>query len=208
MQVQVDEDTVGVGDFVHLELMVQSADGEPSEPQLGATPGFVIRGQSGSPSQTHIIVNGAPFIGTVDAMGSPAEAGGDVYGWAHQDQRERSCHLTKGVTLHVVPAGQAPRHPPPPQQQSPFGFSPFDPWKGLIQGLDKGQDLRSAPALTDPKLSLDAPRGDYYFLHATVDKTNVVVGEQVVFSVYEYIDQGRSSVEVDEDASIRLSLTS
>ena len=58
MNAQVDADTVGVGDVVHVTVSVQSSDAMPSDPDLGATPGFVSRGRSVSPSQTHISVNG------------------------------------------------------------------------------------------------------------------------------------------------------
>jgi hypothetical protein len=83
--------------------------------------------------------------------------------------------------------------------QMPFTFSPFDPWKGLIPGMEPEE--RPAPQIaptTDPKLALDAPRGAYYFLHAAVDKTTAVVGEQVTFSVYEYIDTSAIGIELDE----------
>lgn len=51
---------------------------------------------------------------------------------------------------------------------------------------------------TDPKLALDAPRGAFYFLHAVVDAPSAVVGQQVTFSVYEYIDEGAGvPIEVD-----------
>jgi hypothetical protein len=84
----------------------------------------------------------------------------------------------------------------------PFGFSPFDPWKGFFPGFDPNEHAPdSPPSVTiDPKLSLDAPRGSLYFLHATVDKTAAVVGEQVTFSVYEYIDAaGASNIEIDAE---------
>jgi hypothetical protein len=51
----------------------------------------------------------------------------------------------------------------------------------------------------DPKLALDAPLGPIYFLHATVDKTSAVVGDQVTFSVLEYRDMASSGIEVDEE---------
>jgi hypothetical protein len=41
---------------------------------------------------------------------------------------------------------------------------------------------------TEPKLALDAPLGAVAFLHATVDTTSVVVGQQVTVSIYLYVD--------------------
>jgi hypothetical protein len=201
LQVQVDEDTVGVGEVLHLQLSAQSADAMPTDPQPGATPGFAVRGQSSSPSQTHIIING----NRTDRYGLSAD-------WSLQAQRVGNFTLgpvtvviggvryaSRPLTVRVVRAGQAPQRPAP-QPQSPFGFSPFDPWKGLFPGLAPQEPPHAqAPAVTtDPRLSLDAPRGAYYFLHATVDKSNGVVGEQVTFSVYEYIDASAGDLELDD----------
>src|SRR5262249_52300822 len=108
---------------------------------------------------------------------------------------------TSAVRLKVVPAGQAPSRAPP-QGPSPFGgFSPFDPWKGLFQGMQPPDDHpppSPPPISVDPKLALESARGTAYFLHATVDKTSAVVGEQVTFSVYEYIDVGSRGLELDD----------
>jgi hypothetical protein len=202
LQAQADVDTVGVGDVVHLELSAQSADGMPTDPQPGATPGFVVRGQSSSPSQTHISING----NRIDRFGLTVD-------WALQAQRVGTFSVgpptvsiggsrvaARPVTIHVVPAGQGPQRPqqqiqsPTPFPQGP-GFSPFDPWRGLFPGVDPG----AQPSVTtDPRLALDAPRGNFYFLHAVVDNPSAVVGQQVTFSVYEYLDEGAGAgIEVD-----------
>jgi hypothetical protein len=204
LKVQVDEDTVGVGDVLHLELTAQSADGMPSDPTPGATPGFVLRGQSSSPSQTHMIINGVRS----DRYGLTVD-------WALQAQRTGSFRIGpptivlggsrysgQPISVRVVPAGHAPHRAPSPMQppQSPFGFSPFDPWKGLFPGFDQPPSQPpQLPTVRDPSLALAVPRGAYFFLHATVDKTSAVVGEQVTFSLYRYLDRtaGRS-VELDE----------
>jgi len=200
-QTQVDADTVGVGDVVHLVVTAQSSDGPPSDPELAATPGFVVRGKSASPSQTHININGNRtdrWALTMDfalqgqrvgvfTVGPPSV----VVGGVRYDGRS--------VTLHVVPAGQAPPRQPP--QAQPFGgFSPFDPWKGLIQQFDLPDQQPSQPTFnTDPRFALDAPRGAIYFLHCTVDKTSAAVGEQLVYSVYEYIDlSAQTGIDVDD----------
>jgi hypothetical protein len=205
IQVEIDGDTVGVGDTLHLQISATSGESMPTDPQIGATPGFAVRGQSASPSQTHISINGNRmdrFTLTVDwalearrvgtfSVGPPSVLVGGTRFAPH------------AVTLHVVSAGQAPhRSQAPSQPQMPFGFSPFDPWKGFFPGFDaKDHALDSPPSVTiDPKLSLDTPRGSLYFLHATVDKTAAVVGEQITFSVYEYIDAGgASNIEIDAE---------
>jgi hypothetical protein len=209
LQLQIDSDTVGVGDVFHVQLGAQSGDAAPSDARLTLPGGLVLRGQSSSPSQTHMNINGVQS----DHYGLTSE-------WTVQAQRPGVFTIgpasvavggtrfsVRGATLHVVPAGQAPPRQSPAQQApaSPFSFSPFDPWKGLIQGFGQNfpqPDLappQPQQVTTDPKLSLDAPRAQYYFLHATVDKTSAVVGEQVTFSVYEYIDLGaQTSIEVDD----------
>jgi len=210
LQLQMDTDTVGLGDVVHVQLGAQTSDAAPSDPRLTLPAGLAVRGQSTSPTQTHININGVQS----DRYGLTVD-------WTVQTQRVGVFTIgpasvavggtrfaVRGATLRVVPAGQAPPRQAPAQQapNSPFTFSPFDPWKGLLQGFGQGfpqpdlQPPQSAPQLTtDPKLSLDAPRAAYYFLHATIDKTSAVVGEQVTFSVYEYIDLGaQTAIEVDD----------
>jgi hypothetical protein len=205
VQIGVETDTVGLGDAVRVEMSVTSNDSMPSDPQIGATPGFSVRGQSVSPSQTHISINGqrsdrytltvdwslrAGKTGTFNVGPPTITVGGTRFS-------------TRIVTLHVVPAGQAPaRRAPQPQQQPfpfPFQFSPFDPWRGMVPGPDVNpQPTEPEAPATDPKLALDAPRGQLYFLHVTADKTSAVVGEPIVFSAYEYIDNAATNLEVDD----------
>jgi BatD DUF11 like domain len=208
IQVEVDQDPVGVGDVVTVVMSATSAESMPTDPRLGSLSGFTLRGQNQSPSQTHISINGS----RMDRYTLTVE-------WALQAQRAGTFTVgppsvavgaarfpAQTFKLHVVPAGQAPaRRSRPPTQppQSPFGFSPFDPWKSLMPGFDALDQGPAAPPpvpATDPKLSLDAPRGSVYFLHATIDKPAAVVGEQVTFSVYEYLDIGASDVAIDDDA--------
>jgi hypothetical protein len=206
IQAMVDQDVVGVGDVVQIEMSATSADTMPSDPRLGSTSGFTVRGQNESPTQTHISINGSRMDRYTLSVS-----------WALQAQRPGSYTIgpasvsvggsrfaAQTVRVRVVPAGQAPprRNRPPPQMQSPFGFSPFDPWKNLMPGIGGFEPPPSAPSTpaVDPKLSLEASRGNVYFLHATLDKTAAVVGEQVTFSVYEYLDVDSNGAAVDEDA--------
>jgi hypothetical protein len=205
VQFQVDSETVGVGDTFVLRMIITSSDEAPAGAQLGSTPGFVVRGESTSPSQTHMIVNGVrsdQYSLTVD--------------WTLQAQRAGTFSIgppiailgsgrytSQKVTLHVVPAGQAPRRAPPRQRPDPFGspFSPFGPFGGLFPGMDDSQQAPpSTPEVTtDPKLAVDAPPGSYFFLRATVDKTAAVAGEQITFTVYEYADPNAGDIAVDDD---------
>jgi hypothetical protein len=204
--IQVDAETIGLGDVVHVTMSATSSDTMPTDPQIGATPGFAERGRNASPSETHFNINGAQtdrFTLTVDfvlqaqrigtfKVGPPSIAVGG------------SRFLAQAITLHVVRAGNAPPRPArPAPRPSPFGFSfsPFDPWKGLFPGADSGdRELASPPDVTtDPKLSLDAPRGANFFLHATTDKTTAVLGEQVTLSVYAYFDMNTPEADISDD---------
>jgi BatD DUF11 like domain len=208
MQVQVEATTVGLGDTVRVQLGATSAETMPADAKLGALQGFVVREQSSFPSQTHMNINGqesdrytlsvtwtleARRVGAFRVGPPTVKVGGSRYPGSP-------------VEITVVAAGQAParrrpaQSPFPPGMQSPFTFSPFDPWKGFMQQFDQ-DDQRPAPepsAPVDPRLSLGASRGAGYFLHATVDKTSAVVGEAVTFSVYEYIDLDSGRIEVDD----------
>ncbi len=205
IQVGMDQDVVGVGDVLRVEMSATSGEAMPSDPRPGSTPGFTVRGQNQSPSQTHISINGNRsdrYTLTVDWMLQAQHQGTFTLGpftVALGGQR----FAARPVTVRVVPAGQAgPRRAPTQQQMpSPFGFSPFDPWRNLIPGIDSRPAPAPAPQVVtiDPKLALDAPLGPVYFLHATVDKTNAVVGEQLTFSVLEYRDISADGVEVDEE---------
>ncbi|MGH7272441.1 MAG: BatD family protein, partial [Polyangiaceae bacterium] len=206
VDVQADQDTIGVGDIVHVQMSATSADTMPSDARLGPSTGFILRGQNQSPTQTHMIMNGARsdrYTLVVDWALQAQRAGVFTVGPA-SFALGGSRFQARTLTLRVVPAGQAPvRQAPPAPMQSPFGFSPFDPWRSLFPGMNMGPEPApqpQEPAVTiDPRLSLPAPLGSLYFLHATVDRTSAVVGEQVVFSVYEYIDVSASRLEVDDE---------
>src|SRR5581483_863931 len=63
-----------------------------------------------------------------------------------------------------------------------------DPWKNLFDFGDERAAPEPPQLPTDPKLALDFVRAPVAFLHATVDKTRAVVGEQVTLTVYLYQD--------------------
>jgi hypothetical protein len=208
LNVSIDADTVGVGDVLHVTLEAQSSSETPGDPQLGSTGGgFTVLGMSPSTSTSMNIMNGAvstlhglTTVWSVRAtkvgvftIGPPTVAVGG--------KRYRS---SQSVTIRVVPAGQAPHRQP---QRRP---DPFDPFGGLFGQLQQqlGQQMGQFPGFepqqpdreqvqADPRFALAAPRGQMAFLHAVVDKTSVVVGEQVTYSVYLYTD-GRHDLDVND----------
>lgn len=199
VQSSVDSNEIELGDSIVYTLQAMSKTKEqPGDPQLPSHPGFSIVGSSASPSHMVSIINGhateshglnvswrlrADRLGTFSiGPGSVAFGGGRANGAAQK------------VTVIAPGTGRPKRRP-----RDPFGGgSPFDPFKGFFDNSDD-QDLGDPfrGIQTDPKLSMAAERAPVAFLHSTIDKPRVVVGEQVTLSVYLYEDlrqrQGRPS---------------
>jgi hypothetical protein len=201
VRLQVDANVVGVGDVVHVQLVASSADAMPGDPRLGSTPGLTLRAQNASPSQTHFSINGVTsdrYSLTVDWTLQADRVGSYNVGPATIMIQGRR-YSAQPVSLRVVPAGQAPprrRAPPSPFPGMPF--SPFDPWRGILPDLPGDDQAPSSGPAVDPKLALDAPRGQYMFLHAALDKASAIVGEQVTFSVYLYFDPSAPNLDQDD----------
>lgn len=197
VQASVDTSEVELGDSLVYTMQAMSRTKEtPADPQLTNHPGFTIVGSSAAPSHMVSIVNGraseshglnvswrlrADRLGTFSiGPGSVAFGGGRASGTAQK------------VTVVAPGSGRPKRRP-----QSPFGGSPFDPFKGFFDSDDDADSDPFRGIQTDSRLALPAERAPVAFLHATIDKNRVVVGEQVTLSVYLYEDlhqrQGRPS---------------
>ena len=78
-------------------------------------------------------------------------------------------------------------------QVTPVGSAPsrrFDPFAALLRDLQP-HDFEPDPELQvplDPRFALETAPDTLAFLHATVDTTNVVVGQQVTLDLYIYLD--------------------
>ena len=182
----LDEDTVAVGDTVDVIFEVMSSGAPPSEPELSIPASFSVQGSNRAPSTSISIVNGvrSDRRGLTTTWRLRAERVGrfrigppsiDVGGTRYRAQP---------LTVNVLEPGRATRKP---SRQVP---QPFDPFQGLF---NFGHGNPFEPQLepqepVDNRLALDAPRDATAFLHATVDKTSAVVGEQVTFTVYVYVD--------------------
>jgi hypothetical protein len=202
VRLQADSTVVGLGDTVHVQMVATSSNAPPTDARLGSLGGFEIRGHSSSPQQTHIINFGGPQMDRYTLVDDWALQAGKLGSFSVGPASVNiggKRFSSQTLVLRVVPAGQAPptrsprpqRSPFPPgfSPQSPFppGFSPFDLWKNFPNApFDEPQ--QEPPIATDPKLALDRAPGPGLFLHATVDKSSAVVGEQVTFTIYEYDD--------------------
>lgn len=172
---------VEAGDDVEVQLHA-STDGDlPTDPQLTVPKGMRVTGTTSMRSRQVSAVNGVvtmrdgvnvTFTVHTSTVGTftvtPSVKVGGVRTTA------------PATTIKVVAAGTLP-------QQPRQGFNPFDPF-GFFNNDPLLQEPELPQFLVDPKLGLAAPRGASAFLHATVDKSRAVVGEQVTLTIYLYVD--------------------
>jgi hypothetical protein len=192
----VESDVVEVGDNVTYtqRIMVHDGGGAPSDPRPGPTPGFSLRATASGPVHMRMNINGVldEVTGLVTTWTLRADRVGTFTLGPSQITLGGARRTTAGVRVRVVERGKLPRQPARPTD--PFGGNPLDPFKGLF---DFGDERPAEPAQpsADPKLAMEQPRAPVAFLHATLDKTRAVVGEQVTLAVYLYEDpyarQGR-----------------
>ncbi len=187
LRTAVSADTVALGEIVQLQLQAMVTGGaQPANPRAGATSGFQLRGTSVSPSSQTLIMNGVRTDkqGLVATWSLHAERPGTFTIGPPSVEVAGKRFTGQAVRIVVLPAGQAP--------PSRGGLGPLSPWLGRF-GLDDDAPREVDPtASADPKLALDAPRGQTAFLHATVDKTRAVVGEQVTLSVMLYCEANQN----------------
>jgi hypothetical protein len=193
---RIDSTIVGAGDDVHLTLEAQSDEGVPTTPSPGSTTGFTVLESSSGPSQSVTIING-----------HVSQKRGLTTTWTLRATKEGTFTLgpcsvsiggqrlsTQTVRVVVVAPGHAPARVNP---FDPFGMgSGFDPFRGLFGHTPNDFEPQRPP--TDPRLSLDAARGEIAFLHAKVDKTSAVVGEQVTLSIYLYVNANEREAQLND----------
>lgn len=185
LRAQLDANVVEVGQTVSLRLEGNTTSGDVGSVEPGATPGFRIIGRSVMPTRMVSIVNGV----RTDRTGLSAtftllaeHTGSFMIGPATVSFGGRLVRAPR-VDVRVVARGQGPRRQEP---QDPFGGL-FGPSGGHTNPFELLQEQPAEPSI-DPKLSLSRARGPIAFLHATTDKTRAVVGEQVTFAVYLYVE--------------------
>ncbi len=200
MEVDVDRDVIGVGETVQLQMSVHVSDGDtPQEPKLASTGGLHQVGQPHvSQSQQMTIMNGrrqdsigmdAVWVLRADHVGTFTVGPPQITVGSHR-------YAGRAVQIHVVPAGRAPARPIDPfggllggGGNNGGGMDPFQSLQNLLQqGMSEPPPEQLSLPQTDPRLALDQARGRTAFLHATIDKTQAVLGEQLTLSVYMYID--------------------
>ncbi len=200
----VDTDVVEVGETLTFSQQVTAHDGlAPSDPKPGPHPGFSMLGVASAPMRMHTNMNGV--VDDVNGLTTSWTLRADKVGTFTLGPTEvvlnGSRRTGASVRVRVTPRGKGPprsRGSNASPGANPFGANPLDPFKGLFNfGDDDPRERQVEPAApnADPKLAMDAPRAPVAFLHATLDKTRAVVGEQVTLTVYLYEDpyarQGR-----------------
>jgi hypothetical protein len=193
---RIDATIVGEGEDVHLTLEAQSDESAPTNPSAGSTTGFTVLGPSSSPSQSVMVVNG--HVSQKQGLTTTWTLRANKQGTFTVGPCSVSIAGRRVVTQTVRVVVVAPGHAPPRNNPfDPFGMSSqFDPFRGFFGGAPNDFAPQRPP--TDPKLSLDAPRGEIAFLHAIVDKTSAVVGEQVTLSIYVYGEPGAALSDAHE----------
>ena len=195
----VDNDTVEVGEIVTYSLQVLAHGGpSPSDPKPGSIPGFSQQNATSMP--VHMRTNKNGVVDDINGL---------MTSWSLRADRAGTFSLGPGtvsvggtrrsgapVRVKVVERGKGPPRRGGRPAVDPFSGNSLDPFKALFDFGDDGRRSPEPAAPTaDPKLALPEPRSPIAFLHATVDKSRVVVGEQVTLSVFLYEDpysrQGR-----------------
>lgn len=184
----VSEVEVGDGFTYMLQVFVESDD-TPSNPEIGPHANFTIMDRSMSPTHMVSIVNGRK-----------TERRGLTTTWTLQATRAGKFQIgpstiivgsrkvtASPVHITVVEKGKLGNKR---RRFDPFSQpSPLDPWKAFFDWSDDDPRVARDPIVpTNPELALSEARAPVAFLHATVDKTRAVVGEQVTLSVYLYED--------------------
>ena len=197
---QVDSDTVEVGDTVSFTMRAMAHGAvQLRDPKLGPSAGFTVQAANQMPISMHTNNNGVvdDTNGVVVTWVLKATApGARTIGPATIEAGDVR-KAAAAVRVRVVERGKAPKRPKRVDPfQDPFGNggSAFDPFRSLFDVDDDRRQEAAQPA-GDPKLALAEARAPIAFLHATIDKTRAVVGEQITLSVYLYEDpyarQGR-----------------
>lgn len=190
----LDVDSVAADEVFAYHLSAMTTSGSaPSDWQAGNLQGLPVLGTSASPTTSISIVNG-----------SVSQRHGVSVTWTLRATKPGTYTLgpasivvggkrvqAEAQTIRVVARGAAAGRPKP----GAAGIDPFDTWKSLF-GDDPTRDVQEPE--TAPDLALDAARAPGAFLHAVVDKSKVMVGEQVTHSVYLYVDPLERQGEVEE----------
>lgn len=189
LELRASQSEVALGGRLRVELTAMTEEkGTPRDPSLEVPSGFSL-GRPRISSRHHVAMNGFSVerlsgISANWTVEAPSRAGHYTLGPARVTLRGRT-YLSPLVQIEVV---EKPARPRRPRRPDPFDLlgafgqgSRFRPRSGGLRTLFE----RAPRELADVSL-----RDSVAFLHATVDKRNAVVGEQVTLSIYAYGARG------------------
>jgi hypothetical protein len=198
LSANLDADTVEVGDTLTYSLHVLvHGGGAPSDPKPGTISGFSLQGTSSMPVHMRTSTNGA--VEDVNGLMTSWSLRADRPGTFSLGPAQITIGGTRRngtpVRVKVFERGKGPPRRGGRPAIDPFAPSSLDPFKALFNLGDDDRRGEPVQPSADPKLAMETARAPVAFLHATIDKTRAVVGEQVTLSVYLYEDpyarQGR-----------------
>jgi hypothetical protein len=188
-------DTIEAGESAMLVMTVQPGD-QATDPQLSVPAGLTVLGKTVSPSFQISISNGhmTQIVSTRVMFRVRADREGRFTLGAPTVVAGGQRVIGDRTTLRVVARGSLAQRPPDPLD--PFGmFGGGNPF----QQFDQPQiDLPEPTLPIDPRFNLPAARDSGIFLHATVDKTQAVVGEQVTLTIWVYADITETDPELSD----------
>ena len=188
---------------VQLVALVQGTNKSPDQPHLHLPPGFLLRAGPQIMPQTQVSITGAGVqqsIGIqvnwqIEARAVGAQAVGPAT--VMWDGKRFDAGRVQ-VTVH--PTGTLPRRQDPFDLFDLFGMPKMPAMPQLPGAWNPSGD----PGLPtpEPAMAVTAPSDRAVFLRAVADKSDVVLGEQLTLSVYEYIAAGMpKQVEAREPAT-------
>lgn len=194
VQMQLNTRSVGVGDKIRVQAVVEPADGEPrvSSPKLEVTRSARVQGPSFGPRQEmRLDMNGlvtkTSYIATW--IVSPTQPGKLVIGPASFEQGGKTIR-GQTIEIDVAPQSQVPQRQQ--RRRSPFGFDfDFD----FPQMRHRPPQMAPAP----PELKANQARDPYAFVEAHLDAKEIVVGQPVKLTIVAYGSQGDFAEAVTKD---------
>lgn len=188
-------DAIEAGDTTMLTFSVTPGD-QVSDAQLSVPSGLTVVGTMVSPSFQITVSNGQMHqVVSTRVMFRVRGSREGSYTLAAPSVLVAGTRVTGDrTTLHVVARGTLPRQQPDPLD--PFGlFGQGNPFQQFDQQIP---EIVEPTYPVEPRFALPAPLDNDIFLHATIDKTQAVVGEQISLSVWVYADVTSTDPELSD----------
>lgn len=192
--------SVGVGEPFRVDLSAMSQDGDsPSEPRLTAPDAFEVEGPTVG-SRQQVSINGMRMVrqSGISATWILSATRPGIYSIGPASVRTASgVQRSSSVQIQVLDQPNPANRLGGRRRRGPDPFDPFgsiggmDPFDDMLDRMRRrsGTDLDRLPDAPDG-IALESPPDPIAFMIAKVDKTQAVVGEQVLLSIYAYGGRG------------------